>query len=217
MKRVLFILAFAFPLVAFYSKNPDNWKLLKDNNDIKVYSRQIEGTNRFEMRAETKMLANLSSLVAMITDVDYYPKWVYRCSNVKLLKKISDHEFYYYQITYLPWPMSDRDMVIHVIIKQEENTGKVNAILKGVPDLVPEKKEFVRVTIFDGEWEFIPLKNGILSVKHQFIIDAKGDVPNWLLNMAIVEGPFITMENMGMFKSHNQYANRKFDFLKEPV
>jgi ribosome-associated toxin RatA of RatAB toxin-antitoxin module len=217
MKRAFFLLAFVFPLVAFYSKSSENWKLLKDQKDIKVYSRQIEGTKRVEMRAETNIEANLSCLVAMITDVDYYPKWVYRCTSAKLLNKVSDHEFFYYQTTYLPWPMSNRDMAIHVKITQDKTTGKVIAILKGDPDLIPENKEFVRVRVFEGKWEIKPISPGVLSVKHQFVIDPNGEVPNWLLNMAAVEGPFNTMENMVKQKGHKNFANRQFNFLKDPA
>jgi ribosome-associated toxin RatA of RatAB toxin-antitoxin module len=219
MKKMLLplLIVTLIPLMGFYTGSNEDWRLQKEKNNIRVYSKSSSNSTERHLRAEAEVNTSLSSLVAMISDVHLYPKWVYRCSEAKLLKQINEREFYYYQITHVPWPIPNRDMVIHVKINQDEETGKVLVSLKGVPDFIPENENLVRVRIFEGQWEFIPQSSGVVKVTHQFLIDPKGDVPGWLVEMAAVDGPMNTMESMIQLKSDKAFANRSFAFIKDPV
>lgn len=192
-----------------------DWTLEKSRNNIKVYSRPVENTETRELRAVTTVNAELSSIVAIIKDVEFYPKWVYRCSEAEILNKVSETEFYYYQVSDAPWPVSDRDMTIHARISQNEATGEVVVKLDGIPDYIEKKSGLVRVPKFNGKWVLTPLDNGEIRVAHELFVAPQSDIPSWLLNYAAIEGPYSTLYNMMSIINNDRFANKSFEFLKE--
>lgn len=193
------------------------WQLQKEKNNIRVYSRSVENTDIRELKAETTVEVPLSNIVAMIKDVNYYPNWVYRCSEARILKKVSETEFYYYQLTYAPWPISNRDMIIRCRISQDQQTGRVIAKLDGAPDFIEEKPGIVRVQKFSGEWVLTPVDDGKVRIVHELFIKPQGDIPSWLMNYAAVEGPYSTIHNMIQKLNDKRFANRTFGFLKDRI
>jgi hypothetical protein len=47
--------------------------------------------------------------------------------------------------------------------------------------------------LFKAQWTITPLKDGSLSLEYQLLVDPGGSVPAWLVNLAVVDGPFETM------------------------
>ncbi|MDQ3190518.1 MAG: START domain-containing protein [Bacteroidota bacterium] len=213
MKIISFLVFFICCLLL----NPivqNDWELIRKKNNIEVYSRAVEKSEIRELRAITTVDSDLSNLVAIIHDVEYYPNWVFRASKAEVLKRVSETEFYYYQVTEAPWPISNRDMIVHVKFSQNPESKEVLVILDGVPDYIKEKPGIVRVPNFNGKWVFTPLENGTIRIIHKLFIEPKGDIPNWLVNRAAVEGPYSTLLNMKTIINKDRFSNRTFRFLK---
>jgi ribosome-associated toxin RatA of RatAB toxin-antitoxin module len=191
------------------------WELAKDADGIRVYTRTIPGSGFKEYKAQVTIRSSLSSLVALVDDIGACPKWIDTCAKGKLLKRINPRESYTYTINHAPWPVSDRDAVVHNIIRQEPGSRIVTIQIKGISDYVPEKPDLVRVKRLKGFWRFTPFEDGSVRVTYQVHSEPGGNLPSWLINSVVVTQPFRTLQNMRKVVGLPKYQRASYPFLKE--
>ena len=96
---------FLFTFLLSVTKYDEKWNLKKDKNGIKVYIRSEPKSGLPEFKGVTKIAAPLSSIVAVLKDVDEYPKLFPGTKTAKLLQNERD-----FQICYMtnecPFPFS---------------------------------------------------------------------------------------------------------------
>jgi len=108
---------------------------------------------------------------------------------------LSDSSRIEYMTTSVPWPLSDRDVAFEFVISiKTDNYFEAN--LKAVPKALPEKEKFVRIRNSEGSWIFNIIDGGKVEIIHQFYGDPEGNIPNWIINMFIVNGPYKTLLNL---------------------
>jgi ribosome-associated toxin RatA of RatAB toxin-antitoxin module len=207
---ILFILI-SHPLRS--SADSTDWTLQKNENGISVYTRLTQGSHLKEVRVVNVVSSSLSSLIALLLDVKNYPNWIYGCSEASILNVINDHEQYQYQVTDVPWPVSDRDVASHFKIEQDAATKIVTVINTGKPGYIPEKKDRVRVQHFQSNYKFTPLPDGKVKVEFELFVDPGGNVPAWLINSNIVTAPYKT--TVAMIKQLPGYQNASVAFITE--
>src|SRR5438045_4883336 len=110
-KFVSLLLFLTLFTVAVYSQY--NWKLSKDKDGIKVYESEVKNSNFKSIKVECVLQGTYDKLMAILNDVSRHKEWVYNSKGSNILKRDSPYEFYYYTETSIPWPMSNRDAVIH--------------------------------------------------------------------------------------------------------
>jgi hypothetical protein len=213
-KPIFFLLFFIINAGAYAQQEEEEWKLIKQESWVKVYSRPAsDGSSRKELKVITDVNYSLSAIVSLFADKPSYPKWVYGCASAEILKNISDWEMYHYQTTSMPWPIQNRDLVIHTTVSQDPETRIVKVIAKALPDYIPVKEDYVRVLSYNSLWTFTPKPNGIVELEYIIAVDPGGNIPNVLVNMAIADGPVNTIKNLRDFLPH--YQNAKLAYIKE--
>ena len=195
MRRTALLILCAFLASALYAQSSSGWKLKKSSDGVEVYYRQVENSPINEIKITTSFYGTLQSLLDIMRDVNSYPRWVYKCLSSELVDRSSPSEAYYYAVMDFPWPLSDRDFVAGSKIYSGAN-GKVVITVKGAPDKVPVHKERVRVPVLDYRWEFIPSGNNNIQVKYYLRSDPGGELPAWLINLVIDQGPTQTVKNL---------------------
>jgi hypothetical protein len=115
---MLFILNLLF--LPFAASAQDAWELKSEKNGIKVYFKKT--TSVFEIKLVTSIQSSLSGIIQLFNEVENFPKWGYKVTEAKLLKKVSDNESYYHSKFDFPWPMDDRDVVMHTKLEQDPKT-----------------------------------------------------------------------------------------------
>lgn len=191
------------------------WELQKEEKGIKIYTRSAVGSPVKEVRAILQLNASLSSVVAVIRDFDNYPLWIYKCVHAKLLKSAGDSDMYYYHITDTPWPVEDRDMVSRVIITQNDKSMELRINSTGIPDYLPKREGFLRLPKSNTLWILNPIGPNLIQAEYILSVDPGGDVPVWLLNVFVTDGPF---ESMVLFKNRVQnpkYKKANYSFVRE--
>lgn len=174
----------------------ETWKQTRNNDGIKVFIKKREGSNINELKLKTELKTTLNALMGILADKNNYPKWVYGCSEGKLLKAVSDTEVYHYQVTDSPWPLCDRDMVCHSVIKQCPLTKTIEYSIISAPKYIKECPERIRVVDLKASWKFTPLENGNIAAEYNLSVDPKGGLPAWVINLFIAEGPLQTIKKM---------------------
>ena len=171
------------------------WELSKDKDGIKVYTRQHEGSEIKEFKAVTIVTAKMNSLESLIDKVSEYPDWQANITSAKVLKQVNKNEQTIYCTSDVPWPVKDRDIVLQSK-KAVSEKGIVVYKITSLPDYIKEKEDFLRIRDANGKWQFVPKEGGKIEVTYQFYGDPAGSLPNWLINMFIVDGPYDTLINL---------------------
>ena len=195
-----------------FSDSP-GWVLQKNENGIAVYTRIHADSPIKEVRVVNCVRSSLSSIVALMMETTNYPNWIYGCIESTSLKVISDKELYNYQVSDLPWPMSDRDVICHFVMSQDSVTGIVTLIKTGIPNYIPEKKSMVRLPHYDSEYRLTPFSKDSVRVELELSIDPGGNLPAWIINTNLVTGPFKTTE--AMIKLLPSYQQTTYSFIRE--
>lgn len=187
-------------LIIFFNSTLVNaqsaWKLIKEKDGIKIYSRSIEGSSINEIKATFNVKTSMNGLMALLSDVPGFKDWVYRCGEVEELKQTNKYENYYYQRTLVPWPVNDRDLIVYSLWKQDSITKIIQIHGKSMPDFIPEKEGVVRIRYFYNSWKLTPIRNGIVRVDYQISVNPAGIIPAWLANLTITEGPYQTCKSI---------------------
>lgn len=202
--------------VSIIKKQPNDWVLKKAENGISVYTRSAENSKFNELKVVFQVNTSLSSIVALLNDVESYPKWIYHCEEAKILKKDSDKHLIRYQKTVAPWPVDSRDIAVEVNTYQDDKTKIVYQKINAVPDFTPLVEDHVRIREFKALWTLKPLKNGLVQVEYELMVNPAGNIPSWLVNLAVVEGPYETSVNMKKRLLDAKYQKANVAFIINP-
>ena len=194
-----------------------DWVLQKDQDGIRVYTRTVAGSDFAAFRGETVLDTDLSTLVAVHTDVDYVKDWLKDCTHSELIGEFDPDGYHAYFRTDAPWPVSDRDYVLRYEIDQDPESLAVTLPFETEVAVRPESNECVRMTELVGFWKMTPLDNGRVQVVYEVSrADPAGDLPSWLANAFVVDQPFETLRKLARQVKRAKYQGQSFDFVKEP-
>ena len=173
----------------------NEWELRKDKNGIKVYTKTHAGSRFIECKVQTTAKTELSKLIKIINDVENYPVWMANCKSASVFSKTNDSLRIYYQKTRVPWPMHDRDVVLEyrVVTNNDEH---YEAIINSITDVIPEKENIVRIKEAKGRWVINKVDKNTVEITYQYYGDPGRNIPSWLINMFIVNGPYETLLNL---------------------
>lgn len=201
MKKYSLLLFFLFIFSANgFAQAPfaQDWELVKEKGDLKVYTRKSLDSDIKELRITTTMKASVNDFVDALNDADSYKVWVYKCESSKLVQKISDSELYYQVETDFPFPMSDRDLVAHT--RQEfDESGIFYSNSIATPDRTPKEEGVVRINLFESHWKVIPQNDGSVYIDYNSKVDPAGHIPKWVVNLGLTVGPIKSMERFTQF------------------
>jgi hypothetical protein len=192
-----------------------DWELRTEKKDIKVYTRTYADSKYKAIKVELILQTTLSRLVAVLLDIKAAPDWVYATKSAILLKQVSPSELIYYSEVKLPWPMSNRDFISHLITSQDPDTHVVTILGPTITDYVPEKKEIVRVKRSEGKWTLTPLGKDHIRVEYTLHTEPGGDLPAWLFNLFVTKGPIESFEHLKLQLNKPEYTNARLSFINE--
>jgi len=194
------------------SQTEDEWKLVKQQKGIDVYVKTVPQSPVNAVKATMVVNCPIASAVAVILDVENHSKWMYQSKNAEVLQKISDTSWYYYAQTKAPWPAYDRDYVSRIVLHKVGNAMEVTG--NGIPDYIPEKKDYVRLPYSYSQWKFTPHGNNKTFVELKLSVDVGGNLPPWIINLFISRGPYQTLLNFSIMVHDKKYRNANFsDFV----
>jgi len=191
------------------------WQLTKQKEGIQVYERDNPNSPLKVFRGIITLPATkLSSLVAVLDDVTVMPKLLHNCQSASTIKKDGNLSSTLYIVSKMPWPVKNRDSIVHSVMTQDKKTKKVLIKMQSKPKAVLPKKGRVRVQTMSGYWEFMPViidgkNSGKVKVTYELSLDPGGNLPKWLVNTLAVDFPFNTLKNLRHLVQQPAYKNAK--------
>ena len=175
-----------------------NWKKESQTEGDKGVAVELAHVKGFELRAirATSIYdVTAEQLRARIMDMDNFTKWVNSAVKAEVVNKIADNIQAIYCEHRAPWPVKNRDgVIIQHAVRLNENTICINLYANN--DLAKEKKGLVRVEYVQGAWILEDIGGGKTKLTYQIHSDPNGNVPYWVINSKMSEGPTSTLTNL---------------------
>src|SRR5690606_25874664 len=139
-------------LMSGVSAQTQNWSLEKqdDDNRIRVYTRINPDSPLKEFRGVMQVLSSLTALVALIEDHHHATEWIHQCSAIDIIERPGAEEIMIYMMTGAPWPVKDRDSVVHSLLQQDPVTHTVRIDLAVRNDVFPPSEVMIRISDMPG-------------------------------------------------------------------
>jgi hypothetical protein len=211
MRLILPFLLFFIANVSFSQKH--DWVLKNEKEGVKVYYRKT--ADIYELKLAASLKTSLDGLIQLLSEVEHYPDWGYKVTESRLLQKVSDTEVYYYSKLDFPWPLDDRDIIMHTRMEQDPVTRRVVATSMAMPDYIPAVKGVERIRKATTKWTLVPDPSGWTYVEYYIYSDPGGNLPDWLVNMALDVGPRETIKSIRKFIQLPKYREAKLDYIKK--
>lgn len=190
--RNMSLLLMLMLFTAFNVNAGNKWELKKNSDGIKIYTRSIEGSDIKEIKASFDTKGNIAQLEKLLLDISTQKDWVYSTKQSSVVKHINKSELIYYSEKTMPWPVTNRDAVIHVRVTSDLSKDILFLRASSVKDVVPEKKSIVRVPLSEVTWKVTAIDNNTLRIEYWAKADPGGTIPAWVSNMFLTKGPYET-------------------------
>ena len=196
MKTLLLFtfLVFNFPN-SYNGPKEAEWDLAKQKNNIKIYTRTYENSAIQEFKAITFTSNPIASLEKTIENVEGYTNWQLSIGEVKILKRLENNDLYVWYSIKLPWPFTDRDMIT-MMHKSVNEDGVITYKITNAPDYIAVKEDLIRIREAEGKWQLTPMPNGEVKIHYQFYAHPAGNLPEWVINLFIVDAPYQSLTNL---------------------
>jgi START domain len=192
----LFSLSLFFCVLMNHCPAQYNWKLEKQKNGISVYLSDVKGSNFKAVKVECTITGTYAKLIALLTNVSQFNKWIYKNKNSSLLKQNTPLDFIYYSETSLPWPLSNRDAIIHLQIKTDSLPRFLSISGTGEPKFLPDIFTKVRVPHYKANWKVTMPTSNTIQISYLLEIDPGGSIPAWIANSYADKGPYETFNKL---------------------
>jgi len=185
MKKTMLLLTVALLLVLNYSVvSASEWQPEIKKNGIDAYSRVIEGTDILEIRAITVVDARMEVIAEVLRDIPANVDWRPKCAECRLLERHNRNSMTTYTRIDLPWPVSDRDVVIKADTSINLNTGRVVVSLGSVDHhKAPPPNSNVRITEFFSQYYLEYINREQTGIIFTTRVNPAGRIPTFLVNM----------------------------------
>lgn len=191
----------------------DDWGLKKDKEDIKVYTRAVEGSSMKAIKATTEFAAPLECCIAVLRDIPHLTELFPDCPKAEKVSQ-SETDQIHYLLLKAPWPVSDRDATFHLAYSYDPSNETATVVASTVVEKYPVQKGVVRLTKGGGTWEFKRNDENRTSLIYHFHGESGGSIPAWLANSVVEENPFKMLQNFHSLIKLERYQGKGFGFIK---
>lgn len=177
-------------------KSYKDWYLVRSDSlkNIKTWAKQEDGKRIRSFRLEALIDGPMDAVARVHYDVENIKRWFWETKESRLLKKVSNTEYYYYQVFNAPLTVPDRDSVVHVIIEPyTPRKGYLLHRLSAAPDFIPPRPGLVRVDAQDMIIKFTPVGKDKTRLEAEGYIDPGGTIPAWAINFVQRSAPYVSM------------------------
>ena len=190
-----FLLIVSFFLSFSLSAQDADCTLKKEKDGVHVYTCKSDTSKFRSLKAEfTINNTSIEELKTFLFTVPTYMKWQYNVMEASLVKSINNNEMVYRVVIDAPWPLDNREMIVHfkAVINDPDHA---NFYINNVESDYPKDEDLIRVPFSQASWTIVRVNNS-LQVVYRMNIDPGGYVPPLLVNMAMADGPHQSFRNL---------------------
>lgn len=210
---LLAVLIFSLTAVSLFAQT--EWELKKNVDGIRVYYRESTESDIKELKMIFDVEASLTTIMAVLNDAESFHKWIYNLKELKVLERPSDKELVYYYEMDFPWPLYNRDAIAESSYYQDPATKIIYTKNYARPDRLPEKDGVIRLELTDVKWKITPIDENYANIEYYLLSDPGGNLPAWLVNMALDRGPVKSMQAFRALLKEDKYRQKQLAWVQD--
>lgn len=186
----------------------NTWRLVSDKNGIQVYMRHTDDSPMKTFRGVTRVrIDNLHAISAVLNDTENLPRWMHFVNQAREFHRTSYLNRQMQFLTDVPWPVTDREAVVKIDVSYDVAKNSVYVRTSNAPDLLPPTEGYVRFPRFNARLDFIIAdpKTHMVEITYEVIADLGGNLPAWLVNMAMKDTPYFTLDKLRRVVQRPEY------------
>lgn len=199
--------------VAFAWAADDGWKKVGESDGIVGYTRPTTRSSVDEIKAMGIVDAPVAVVEAVMRDISVMPQYIFLCKDAFLIntpdmKSVGDI-VYFYSLTDLPFPVSDRDVVAKSLWTIDKATGTVYCYTEGIKITFKQSKDIVRMPLSIIDCTLVPKGKNKTEVIYQMLGDPGGELPFWLVKMLTKDSGIKTISGLRKMVKKDKFKNVK--------
>jgi hypothetical protein len=197
MKRSVLMVFVFFVLSAMGLHAEEPWKLAKDAEGIKVFTRSVPGSSADEFKGIAEIDAPVEVIVEVFKDIPSFTQWYGFCKEIKLLKHDSENHRVMYFVLKTMGPVKDRDLVMEAFDKFDKQAGTNTIAISALKEeLVPIQDKYVRMTDLNATYSMNRIDQDRTHVVYTVKADPAGYIPAFISNIIQKDQPFLTLKGL---------------------
>lgn len=205
-KRCLPVITVIFILVKGMVAADFHWEQYKEKEGILLYKRSVPDSKMKEFKGVTVLDAKFETLIMILEDFSSYPRWMYGCKELTLVRELDEDNRVVYYIQKTPPLVKDRDVVLRSSSIRDWDACSVTVYLYSIRDPeVPMQKKYTRMEKLTGRWFIQDVNREKVKVSFQIMVDPGGAIPALLANSKIGKMPFRTLRKLKEIAKEKKY------------
>jgi len=197
------VVAYAVIMVSGAAGAAENYCLLEDgpaksdwhqifvSDGVTVYSQKQPTTDILALRATGVIEAPVEQVMEVLRQVEISSQWMPDIEEKYTLKEVSDFEAITYSVNRLPWPLSDRELILRNALRLDAHRKYMVVDVYSVDeDAPPTNGDHVRAYMHCGRTRFRPADADRTEIDLVLFVDPRGYMPSWFVNMAQRRMPY---------------------------
>lgn len=181
------------PLLA-NTKEPE-WEKIREKNGIRIFKKHLPGNPLVIIKGEGVVDASMERVATVLLDIPKTAEWVKYLMEAKILKRVSENEFFGYARFKSPFFLiQDRDFVTRNSIRRFPATKTMVISAESTEDFPYEKTKAVRAYITHSTMTLRYLEENKTHISSILQSDPKGSIPKWIVNKFVETIPQTTFE-----------------------
>ena len=179
------------------------WTLIEDKEEVRLYEWSNPGDSIRTFRAEFNIPAPISSCVKILYHAEFHTAFMDGIKSSELIKSPDEKSRIFYQIIDLPWPIPNRDIVTHALFDHSASFDIMKVTLKSIPG-EKELTYMTRVDVPERSWIFT--RTDFNSTTATYLYQSNpASIPALLEDLLTISGP------MGMMARFRDVAVKSAD------
>ena len=209
---ILFFIALATGANASVPTDNKDWNLQVDDNGIEVHTRNLHDSYINAFRAETVLDGPLETVMAVMADPKSCLEWVHQCMEAYNLPDGSFNDRYAYSINNMPWPVSDRDYVLHIKTMTGSSRDQIVMEMEAVSGRMKKRSGYVRMTESSTVYELTRTDDGRTRMLWYQHAEPGGSLPSWLVNRLVTDIPYQSLRELNRVVQEDQYQGYSIEY-----
>ena len=169
----------------------NEWEHLYTQDNITVYSQKVPDSDIVALKAVGILKAPMDQVVEVLRKVEISKEWVPHIEKKFAVQEFSDTESITYSVNMLPWPFSDRSLLLYNKLRFDKEKNHLVIDIQSVePEKIPIKEDNVRAKMHCGQMIIRPANTVQTDIQLVVFVDPKGHIPAWLVNLSQKRLPY---------------------------
>jgi len=162
---------------------PGQWEQVLWEAGVRGFARELPGTDLLEFRSTAVIPAPIEVVGVVLRNVEGLKKSSKSCLEARILEQKDLNDYTFYVAYGMPFPFSNRDVVIHATTTYDLRKGRAICELKALPvTQAPARPGFVRITDLRAQFVIEYLGRDKTGIVYTSRVDPGGHIPDFLVN-----------------------------------